>query len=73
MTRDLLCERCFNPIDRTREPLRAQDGCAVDGRPVTTFVHALPCELPDRGDWDRGRRGLSPAALHHAAAQADHR
>jgi len=36
-------------------------------------VHALPCVAPDTGDWDTGRRGLSPAAVRHAAARADHR
>ncbi|MFP5021747.1 hypothetical protein [Pseudonocardia phyllosphaerae] len=75
MTHDLLCERCFNPIDRTREPFRAHSrgGVTAGGGPVTTYVHALPCELPDTGDWDTARRGLSPAAIRHAAAQSDHR
>ncbi|ANY09248.1 hypothetical protein [Pseudonocardia sp. HH130630-07] len=75
MTRDLLCERCYNPIDRTREPMRVRThgGVLPDGAPVRTHVHALPCARPDTGEWDRSRRGLSPAAVRHAAAQADHR
>ena len=75
MTGDLLCERCWNPIDRTAEPLRMNTlgGVAPDGAPVRTVVHALPCQSPDTGDWDAGRRGLSPAAVRHAAARADHR
>ncbi|MEV1290992.1 hypothetical protein [Pseudonocardia sp. NPDC049635] len=75
MTRDLICERCWNPIDRTVEPLRmtTPGGVAAHGAPVRTFVHALPCVAPDTGDWDTGRRGLSPAAVRHAAARADHR
>ncbi|ALE77375.1 hypothetical protein WY02_01575 [Pseudonocardia sp. AL041005-10] len=73
--RDALCERCLNPIDPTREPLRMRThgGAAADGGPARSFVHALPCVRPDTGDWDRGRRGLSPAAVRHAAARADHR
>ncbi|MEQ3549347.1 hypothetical protein WIS52_02585 [Pseudonocardia nematodicida] len=63
--RDLLCERCWSPIDRTREPLRMST--------VRSYVHALPCLPPDTGEWDSGRRGLSPAAIRHAAASADHR
>lgn len=73
MIRDLLCEVCLNPIDRTREPFRAQDAVGPDGAAVRSHVHALPCELPDTGEWDGARRGLSPAAIQHAAAQADHR
>lgn len=71
----LLCERCWAPIDRIREPLRSatrSDTTDGDG-PLRSFVHALPCLHPDTGDWDPVRRGVSPAALRHAAAQADHR
>ena len=76
MIRTLLCERCWSPIDRTREPLRTARAAphgAADGGPLRTFVHALPCLTPDTGDWNPVRRGLSPAAIRHAAAQADHR
>ena len=75
MTRDLICERCWNPIDRTSEPIRfrTHGGVTAAGTPVRSHVHALPCALPDTGEWDGARRGLSPAAVHHAAAQADHR
>ena len=71
----LLCERCYAPVDRTREPFRCRThrGVAPDGTPVHSYVHALPCAPPDTGDWDGARRGLPPAAIHHAAAQADHR
>lgn len=75
MTPDLLCEVCLHPIDRTREPFRCRThgGVTPDGMPVRSYVHALPCEPPDTGEWDDARRGLSPAAVEHAAAQADHR
>lgn len=75
MTRDLLCEVCLNPVDRTREPFRSRthDAVAPDGAPGRSYVHAVACELPDTGEWDGARRGLPPAAIRHAAAQADHR
>lgn len=73
MTGDLLCERCWNVIDRSCEPFRMARCPAPAGPVARTFVHALPCRTPDTGDWDPVRRGVSPAALRHAAAQADHR
>ncbi|MEJ8280071.1 hypothetical protein [Pseudonocardia spirodelae] len=75
MMRDALCERCWGPIDPTVEPLRVRfhEGTAPDGGRARSVVHALPCLRPDTGEWDRGRRGLSPAAVRHAAARADHR
>lgn len=75
MSRALLCERCWNPIDRTCEPFRSRthDEIAAGDGPVASHVHALPCARPDTGEWDDARRGLSPAAVHHAAAQADDR
>lgn len=70
MTGDLLCERCWNVIDRSREPFRMAR-CGTAG--ARTFVHAMPCLTPDTGEWDPIRRGVSPAAIRHAASQADHR
>ncbi|GAA1832990.1 hypothetical protein GCM10009836_08910 [Pseudonocardia ailaonensis] len=75
--RILLCERCFAPVDTVSEghyTLGHIDSVDADGtvRFVYSAVHTAPCggaartrsaaEPPDTGEWDRSRRGASPAA-----------
>jgi hypothetical protein len=72
-----LCERCYAPIDTTRERYTTFahiDHALPDGGLawVHSAVHVAPCgattrersaaEPPDRGEWDAARRGHSPAA-----------
>lgn len=75
----MLCERCWQPIDRATEPLRLIPKRVPDlaGRQeslrLQAAVHARPCVEPDVGEWDPKRRGVAPAAVRWAAEQADDR
>ncbi|MBN9111512.1 MAG: hypothetical protein J0I34_22350 [Pseudonocardia sp.] len=80
-----ICERCYGHV-ADHEPhveLAHVDHALADGSVVWnhSHVHTVPCaaagtgrspvEVPDRGDWDERRRGLSPAASAHIARRTE--
>ena len=81
-----LCERCYAPIDTTRErytTLAHIDGVLPDGSIgwVHSALHVDLCgelatercaaEPPDTGEWDARRRGFSPAAAAWARRRSE--
>ncbi|GAY11584.1 hypothetical protein [Pseudonocardia sp. N23] len=79
-----ICERCYGYVADHDAHLELAhiDRVLPDGTVLWnhTHVHNLPCapagsghspiDVPDRGDWDDRRRGLSPAASAHIARRA---
>ncbi|GAA4867019.1 hypothetical protein ACFQ34_21960 [Pseudonocardia benzenivorans] len=80
-----ICERCFGPVAETDEHLGLAhiDRALPDGTVLWnhTYVHTAPCapagsgysahEAPNQGEWDPGRRGMSPGAAAHVARRPD--
>ncbi|ODU02137.1 MAG: hypothetical protein ABS81_18535 [Pseudonocardia sp. SCN 72-86] len=80
-----ICERCYGHVGDHEAfvELAHIDHALPDGTVVwnNSHVHTALCaaagtgrspvDVPDRGDWDDRRRGLSPAASAHIARSAD--